>query len=69
MKNNYTFEVKISDEQLRKIIAVSEAEGRSLNNQILLLVRNYIQYFERVKGKLNQSDLQKIDLSGYGRDV
>ncbi len=69
MKGNYTFEVKLSEELLRKLIAVSEAEGRTPNNQFLFMLRNNIQYFERVKGKLNQAELNKIDLSEYKSDA
>jgi hypothetical protein len=47
---------------LRKLIYISEAEGRTPNNHILMLLRNNIQYFERAKGHISPAALQKIQL-------
>lgn len=65
MKNNYEVTLKIPEDVLRKLIAVCEAENRSLNNQLLLLSRNAIAYFERTKGKIDQKKLSDIDLSEF----
>ncbi len=65
MKQNYTVPVRLSDDMIRKLIYISEAEGRTPNNQFLLMLRNSIQYFERTKGKIPASELAKIDLSAY----
>lgn len=65
MKQNYTIPVRLSDELIRKLIYISEAEGRTPNNQFAFMLRNNIQYFERTKGKIPQSELAKIDLSAY----
>ena len=67
MKNQYEIKVRLSDELMRKLIYVSEAEGRTPNNQFLFMLRNNIQYFERTKGKFDQSKLAKIDISDYAQ--
>ena len=37
--------VRLPEDVLRKLIYISEAEGRTPNNHILMLLRNNIQYF------------------------
>lgn len=53
MKNQRTVTVRISEELLGKLAYVSESEGRTLNNQFLLLARNSVAYFEKNKGKIS----------------
>ena len=65
MKNQYEVKIKLSDDLMRKLIYVSEAEGRTPNNQFIFMLRNNIQYFERTKGRLDNSKLAKIDISEY----
>lgn len=65
MKQNYTVPVRLSEELVRKLIYISAAEGRTPNNQFAFMLRNNIQYFERTKGKIPQSELAKIDLTPY----
>ena len=65
MKNQYEITVKLSDELMRKLIYVSEAEGRTPNNQFVFMLRNNIQYFERAKGKFDNKKLAAIDISEY----
>ncbi len=59
MKNKAVFTVRIDEELYKKLIAVSEAEGRSVNNHMLHLIRTNIAYHERAKGKL---DISKVVL-------
>ena len=65
MKNQNEMTLRIPEDLLRKLIYVSNAEGRSPNNHILMLLRNNVQYFERAKGRIQQADLQKIDLTSF----
>ncbi len=65
MKNQYEIKVRLSEELMKKLIYVSEAEGRTPNNQFVFMLRNNIQYFERAKGKIDQKKLNAIDLSEY----
>jgi len=62
MKESCHFDLKLSEDLLRKLIVISEAEGRSPNNTMLLMLRNYISYFERAKGKLDPAKLRAVDL-------
>ena len=64
-KQTYTIPVRLSEDLLRKLIYVSEAEGRTPNNQFTFMLRNNIQYFERAKSKIPASELSKIDISPY----
>ena len=53
MKQTYSIPVRLSDELMRKLLYVSEAEGRTPNNQFTFMLRNNIQYFEKVHGKIS----------------
>ena len=65
MKNQYEIKVKLSEELMRKLLYVSEAEGRTPNNQFVFMLRNNIQYFERAKGKIDTKKLAALDLSEF----
>ena len=65
MKQTYTVPVRLSEDLLRKLIYVSEAEGRNPQSQFTLMLRNTIQYFERAKSKIPASELAKIDITPY----
>ena len=65
MKQSYTVPVRLSEDLLRRLIYVSEAEGRSVNNQFTMLLRNNIQYFERAKGRMDPAKLRDLDVSEY----
>ncbi len=65
MKNSPEVNLKISPDLLKKLIYISEAEGRSLNNQFLMLARNSVAYFERAKGRIPNDKLANIDISEY----
>ncbi len=56
MKNQTNVTLRISDDLLDKLCYVAKSEGRSLNNQFLLLARNSVAYFERTKGKISAAD-------------
>ncbi|MBQ8212958.1 MAG: Arc family DNA-binding protein [Clostridia bacterium] len=68
MKNQPELTLRIPEDLLRKLLYVSEAEGRSPNNHILMLLRNNVQYFERAKGRIDQNKLRSIDLSEYEKN-
>ena len=68
MKQTGEVKIKISEELLKKLIIVSEAEKRTLNNQFLFMARNNVQYFERTKGRIDAARLKEIDISEYLAD-
>ena len=65
MKNQPEVTLRIPEDLLRKLLYVANAEGRSPNNHILMLLRNNVQYFERAKGRMDAAALRAIDLSEY----
>ena len=62
MKNQPELNLRIPEDVLRKLLYIANAEGRSPNNHILMLLRNNIQYFERAKGKFDPAKLRDIDI-------
>ena len=65
MKNSYNVTVKLSEDMLRKLLLVSQAEGRTPSAQFTFMLRNNIAYFERTKGRISDKDLKAIDISEY----
>ena len=65
MKQTYNVNVKLSDELLRKLLYIAEAEGRTPAAHFSLMLRNNIAYFERAKGKIPPDALRKLDVSAY----
>ena len=60
MKKQTEMTLRLPEDVMRKLLYISEAEGRTPNNHILMLLRNNIQYFERAKGHIPQAALQAI---------
>ena len=65
MKQSYTVPVRLSEDLLRKLIYISEAEGRTPQAQFTLMLRNTIQYHERAKSKIPPAELAKVDITPY----
>ena len=65
MKNQNEIKVRLSDELIRKLIYISETEGRTPQAQFTLMLRNTIQYHERAKSKIPPAELAKIDITPY----
>ena len=68
MKNNCHVDVKLSEDLLRKLLYISDAEKRSPNAQFAFMLRNNIAYFEKTKGRIPESALRAIDISAYETD-
>lgn len=64
-KNNCHIDVKLSEDLLRKLLYISEAERRTPNAQFAFMLRNNIAYFEKTKGRIPESALREIDISSY----
>ena len=45
--------IRIDEKMLNKIHVVADYEGRSANSQILILVRDCIEKFEKEHGEIN----------------
>ncbi len=68
MKNQPEMTLRIPEDLLRKLLYVSNAEGRSPNNHIIMLLRNNVQYFERAKGRIDPAALRTIDISEFEKE-
>ncbi len=47
--------IRIEEEMLKKIGFIADYEGRSVNSQILVLIREKIKQFESENGKIDGS--------------
>ncbi len=65
MKNNCHVDIKLSENLLRKLLYISEAEHRSPSAQFALMIRNNIAYFEKTKGRIPDAALRALDISEY----
>ena len=63
MKKQPELNIHLSEDLLRRLLYLCEAENRSPNNQMLLLIRNSIAYFERAKGRMNPTKLAEYDIT------
>ncbi|MBE6632820.1 MAG: Arc family DNA-binding protein [Ruminococcaceae bacterium] len=68
MKNQTEITVRLPEELLRKMLFIANAEGRSLNNHILMMMRSNAQYFERTKGRITPLELQAVSLEEKSED-
>ena len=46
--------IRIDEEILNKLHVVADYEGRSANSQILILIRDCIENYEKLHGKIEQ---------------
>ena len=60
MKNQKNFNVRIADDLLEKLYYVANSEGRTLNNQVLLMARNAVAYFEKTKGRITPDKIKSV---------
>ena len=62
IKNECEITLKMSEEMMQKFLFVSDAEGRTPNNQFLFMLRNNIAYYEKTKGKIKPEMLKKYEV-------
>ena len=60
MRNQRNINLRISDDLLEKLYYVAKSEGRTLNNEFLLLARNSVAYFERTKGHITTAQMESV---------
>ena len=68
MKKNTALKIRLSDDVARKLAYVSKSEGMTLQNEINSMIRQKIQYFERVKGNISKNALDNVDMSEFEQD-
>ena len=50
------FTLRIQSEQLRKFQVIADYNGRSSNRELEILIRRYIEYFEKIHGTIDLDD-------------
>ena len=65
MKKNYTFKLKLNEEMAKKLAYVAGKEGLSVQNLLVQLTRQKVQYFERVKGNIPKNALSEQELTDF----
>lgn len=63
-----SLKIKINEDVAKKLAYVAKSEGVSLQNLIILMARQKIQYFERVKGNIKPSALDSVDMAEFEPD-
>ena len=64
-KNHCHIDIRLSEELLRKLLYISEAENRTPSAQFSFMLRNNIAYFEKTKGRIPDAALRALDISEY----
>lgn len=62
MKNDRNYNIKLSDDLMRRLLYIAAAEKRTPNNHIVYMLRQNIAYYERVHGKIPEAELRRIEL-------
>ena len=65
MKKNYTFKLKLNEEMAKKLSYVAESEGLTVQNLLVQLTRQKVQYFERVKGNIRKESMNEINTDAF----
>jgi len=58
MKSKQEFSVRLDTDLYKKLIYVASKENNSLNNHLLHLIRQNVQYFEKVHGRINTQNIE-----------
>lgn len=58
MKQKCEFSVRLDNELYKKLIYVAEKENNNLNNHMLHMIRQNVQYYEKVHGRINTAQIK-----------
>ena len=62
MKEKSEFAVRLDSDLYKKLRYVAGKENNNLNNHMLHLIRQNVQYYEKVHGRINVNTLRDEDL-------
>ena len=62
MKEKTEFSVRLDSDLYKKFRYVAGKENNNLNNHMLHLIRQNVQYYEKVHGRINVATLKEEDL-------
>ena len=63
MKEKADFSVRLDSDLYKKLRYVAGKENNNLNNHMLHLIRQNVQYYEKVHGRINVNTLKDEDLA------
>lgn len=63
MKEKSEFSVRLDSDLYKKLRYVAGKENNSLNNHLLHMIRQNVQYYEKVHGRINVNTLNDEDLA------
>lgn len=61
--------IRIEEEMLSKLGFVAEYEGRSINSHVLVLIRQSIQEFEQLHGKIEGTIQPDVNVKPARKDT
>lgn len=59
--------IRIEEEMLRKIAYIADYEGRSVNSQVLVLIRENIKAFENTHGEIDGNINPAVNVKPAGK--
>ena len=62
MKEKSEFTVRLDSDLYKKLRYVAGKENNNLNNHMLHMIRQNVQYYEKVHGRINVNTLKEEDL-------
>lgn len=62
MKEKTEFSVRLDSDLYKKLRYVAGKENNNLNNHMLHLIRQNVQYYEKVHGRINVATLKEEEL-------
>lgn len=62
MKEKSEFSVRLDSDLYKKLRYVAGKENNNLNNHMLHLIRQNVQYYEKVHGRINVATLKEEEL-------
>lgn len=63
MKEKSEFSIRLDADLYKKLRYVAGKENNNLNNHLLHMIRQNVQYYEKVHGRINVNTLKEEDLA------
>ena len=68
MKKNTVFKLSLNEEMAKKLSYLCEKERISVQNELTLLIRQKISYFERVKGSITREQMASASMDQFEQE-
>lgn len=57
MKQKCEFSVRVDSDLYKKLYYIAQKENNNLNNHMLHMIRQNVQYYEKVHGRINPAQI------------